>query len=566
MRKQESAPEISTAVGAAVVLLALAGICALLASHLLIGALRLAAGVLAGAGLGMLVLPIARRWLPRQRRRLLAAALALLVAAALTVPAAVDSRTPPLEDQAVAVLEPLDEHDHITSVPDPPDPAASPVLIRRADGSAQLLRAGRLDPLEPADGDVLALSADGSRLLRIGEDSTRVLALPEDSAPVPEAVLPGQVLALADDRAVARACEDETCRLSGYDLAAAAETEGPAAGTDADDEDAEGTDADDETAQGADAGGEATEGADAEEALPAVWTVGDAAETRGPDPAGTQLPAASATEQPPGLLEATQLTGLVPGVPLRFDPAQGWLQLDPATGFPLGEVLAGPEQHCRIAVTTPVRDGASLQETGPQTVSVCSEPDGSMTARAHRDGAMLWESAPSPAGQWQVRLESGRVLAVGTEAGADVPGEIVASSQQADWGAPGGTALQEADALVARLGIDGDRMVAANATGQLLAYDTADGTNLWTLPLPEPEGMHGVLEAGTVVALDRLDRTHPLQPRHGRRLRIVDAATGQITQQAVVTDEVTALKGLSGGRALVTTAEHTLLLGPVPAA
>src|SRR5690625_7675850 len=78
--------------------------------------------------------------------------------------------------------------------------------------------------------------------------------------------------------------------------------------------------------------------------------------------------------------------------------------------------------------------------------------------------------------------------------------------------------------------------------------------------------MHGDLDAATVVALDRLDRTHPLQPRHGRRLRIVDAATGQITQQAVVTDEVAAQKGLSDGRALVTTAEHTLLLGPVPAA
>src|SRR5690625_7421914 len=73
--------------------------------------------------------------------------------------------------------------------------------------------------------------------------------------------------------------------------------------------------------------------------------VGDAAETRGPDPAGTQLPAASATEQPPGLLEATQLTGLVPGVPLRFDPAQGWLQLDPATGFPLCEELSGLATH-----------------------------------------------------------------------------------------------------------------------------------------------------------------------------------------------------------------------------
>lgn len=523
MSEEDTGPEISTAVGAGVVLLALAGICALLGSHLLIGALRLAAGVLAGAGLGVLVLPAARSWLPR-RRRLLAAALALLVAAALTVPAAVDSRTPPLEDRAVAVLEPLDEQDHITSVPDPQDPAASPVLIRRADGSAQLLRAGRLDALEPAGGDVLALSADGSRLARIGEHSTQVLSLPEDSAPVPEAVLPGQVLALGGDLAVARACEGEVCRLSGYDLAAAAGTEGPA-----------------------------------------VWTVGDASETRGPDPAGTQLPAVAETEQPPGLLDATDLTGLVPAVPLRFDPAQGWLQLDPATGFPLGQVLAGPEQHCRIAATTPPRDGASPHETGPQTVTVCSEPDGSMTARAHRDGAMLWESAPSPAGQWQVRLESGRVLATGTENGADVPGEIVASPQQSDWTAPGGTALQEADALVARLGIDGDRMVAANATGQLLAYDTADGTNLWTLPLPGPEGLRGVLESGTVVALDRLDRTHPLQPRHGRRLRIVDAATGQITQQAVVTEEITALAGLSGGRALVTTAEHTLLLGPVPA-
>src|SRR5690625_5093771 len=52
VRKQESAPEISTAVGEAVVLLALAGICALLASHLLIGALRLTAGVLAGQAWG----------------------------------------------------------------------------------------------------------------------------------------------------------------------------------------------------------------------------------------------------------------------------------------------------------------------------------------------------------------------------------------------------------------------------------------------------------------------------------------------------------------------------------
>ena len=46
----EHAPDAATALGLAVVLLALAGICALLGGHFLLGVLRLAAGVLAPIG------------------------------------------------------------------------------------------------------------------------------------------------------------------------------------------------------------------------------------------------------------------------------------------------------------------------------------------------------------------------------------------------------------------------------------------------------------------------------------------------------------------------------------
>lgn len=185
-----------------------------------------------------------------------------------------------------------------------------------------------------------------------------------------------------------------------------------------------------------------------------------------------------------------------------------------------------------------------------------------MTARAHQDASLLWQSQPSPAGQWSVRLEDGRVLATGTQAGADTRGELVASADQADWTAPGGRALNEAATLTARLGIDGSRMVVTNTAGQLLAYDTADGANTWTQPLPDPAGMRGTLEDGTVVVTVPAERTEALQSRRARQLRVLDAATGEVTHQSVLTEEMVSFRGLSGGRALVTTEDRTVLLGP----
>src|SRR5699024_1447705 len=111
-------------------------------------------------------------------------------------------------------------------------------------------------------------------------------------------------------------------------------------------------------------------------------------------------------------------TGVLPTVPLSFDPAQGWVQLDPATGFPVGRILAGPEEECRLAATGAAAGGTDAREPAPQVLTVCSAEDGAMTAAAYRDGTELWDSAPSPAGDWSVRLEGGRVLAAGTEEGA----------------------------------------------------------------------------------------------------------------------------------------------------
>src|SRR5699024_7598470 len=137
---------------------------------------------------------------------------------------------------------------------------------------------------------------------------TEVLLL-DPTASTPDGGFParsfeGTPLALVGDTIVLRSCADGFCRLSGYDLTAPEEPS---------------------------------------------WVVSAPSETRGPDPAGAEVPARRDT--PPGLLDALRTTGVMPVVPLSFDPAQGWVQLDPATGFPVGRILAGPEDECRIAAT-----------------------------------------------------------------------------------------------------------------------------------------------------------------------------------------------------------------------
>ncbi|MDN5822210.1 MAG: hypothetical protein L0H39_12070, partial [Brachybacterium sp.] len=127
-----------TTLGAAVVLLALAGICALLGSHFVLGALRLAAGLLTGLGLGAALLAVlagrGARLAPRPRV-LIAAGTALATGLVLTVPAVLATRVDPLEDRAAASLEALGEGDTVHSLPSPD----SPVLVRRAEGTAEVL-------------------------------------------------------------------------------------------------------------------------------------------------------------------------------------------------------------------------------------------------------------------------------------------------------------------------------------------------------------------------------------------------------------------------------------------
>lgn len=513
--RPDPAPDTATALGLAVVLLALAGISALLGAHFLLGALRLAAGLLAGAGAGVLLIALLGGRLRRRVRTLLAAGLALVVALALSVPAVLAARPAPLDRAAAAEIAPLGEEDAISSAPS----GQGPVLVRRADGSAQLLDASTgVQDVGTAPGDVLALSADGTRLVQVSGETTRVRPLDagggDGGAGTVE--VPGTPLALDGDLLVVRTCEDDVCRLRGIDLAAPTE---------------------------------------------ALWTVMDAEETRGPDPSGVEVPARAGSA--PGLLDATEETGVLPAVPLRFDPVQGWLQIDPATGFPVGGILAPADADCRIAATPAPPDPQSVQEQGPLVLTVCTAEDGALTAAAHHDGSRLWESAPSPAGDWRVRLDAGRVLAAGTEAGTTTEGEILASEGGADWIAPGGDGLRQAEAFTARVGIDGTRMVLANEAGQLLAYDTANGANSWTLPLDDPDAeVRGSLAAGTAVVADEIERERPLDPRGAQRLRVIAAQDGEVTAELLLAEEIRALHPAAGGRALVTTEAQTVLIGP----
>lgn len=210
-------PDTTTAIGVAVTLLALAGLCAVLGQHFLVGWLRLAAGLLAGVGAGALVIVA----LGRFRRAVAfgtAGLVAVLLAAALTVPAVLSARPTPLEDAARVSIPALADGDRVTSLP----LEGSPVLVRRADGTAELLRGTRVDTVDTADRDRVALSADGTRLIRVTGTpaETAVLDLPADDAPQVRAIVPGAPLAMEGDLLVLRTCTAGMCRISGHDLAA----------------------------------------------------------------------------------------------------------------------------------------------------------------------------------------------------------------------------------------------------------------------------------------------------------------------------------------------------------
>src|SRR5699024_10351946 len=112
----------------------------------------------------------------------------------------------------------LDDGDAVHSVPGPD----APVLVRRADGSAQLLGRGAPVDVDAAAEDVLALSADGTRLIRAADGRT-VVSRVGDGALGEGVEVAGIPLALSEDLLVVRECEEddaEASTLSGYDLAA----------------------------------------------------------------------------------------------------------------------------------------------------------------------------------------------------------------------------------------------------------------------------------------------------------------------------------------------------------
>ncbi|GAA1734023.1 hypothetical protein [Brachybacterium phenoliresistens] len=500
------AHDAATLLGFAVASLALGGVCWMLGAHLLIGALRLAAGMLMGLGAGLTVLAILARLRPGRRGsgRGPAAALGLALALALTVPAAIAHRPDSLADAAIARLAPLAEGDGIIAGRDPD----APVLIHRATGPDELLDPadGSLRTLPEADGDRVLLAADGTRVLLAGAGSTRVLdATAPGAAPPLLAEVAGTPIALAGDLLVVQEPTQTGCATRGHDLATG------------------------------------------EEAAAALWTLVDATE------GGCEATRALVGDDAPA--------AVLPTVPVRTDPRQGILQMDPATGFPVGQVLARAQEHCRAHVTGPEpAPPGSRPGTEDLVLLVCSGEDGALSVRAFAGGAPLWASAPSPAGQWEVRADAGRVIATGTEQGTDVPGEIVASRERAAWSAPGGPVITAAGDFRARLGIDGTAMVVVNSGAQTVAYDTANGRQLWALPASGPDAeVTGSSAHGTSIVLDPAVRSDALDPRDAQRLRVVDA-DGTVTAELVLRERPGSLHPLPGGRALVGTGDALLLI------
>ena len=503
--------------GAAIVALALAGIAALIADRLLRGDLQILASILAGvAAVCAALVPLRHRHL---RIKAVAAVLGLAVTAMLVVPGWVSTRPERLADVAAVRLAPLGDGDRVVAPPVP----SGPVLIRRADGTAQLVLGTTVHEVEASAGEVLALDHTGTHLARIADGATELLAL-RSSSPSRIAQLPGTPVSLGDGVLVMRDCSDGICRMSGYDLAAVG-------------------------------------GSEPDEEAP-LWAVTVPDEERGPDPAGVMLDPAA---PPAGALDAIRATGLLAPIPVRYDDAQGWIQVDPHTGFPVGQVISAASEPCRVAVTTD-RTGAE-----PLVMTVCAEHDGALVAAALRHGEELWRSEASPTGTWRVTMDSARVIARGTETGTDTEGEIVASEAQDAWWAPGGVLLESADPIRARIGMNGSIMLVENAHGQVVAYDTATGENPWTLPAAESTGSaehgqqpavaRGALGSRGAAVIDGAPRTRPLEPRNARRIRLVDA-DGHISGQWIVADQVTAVPAADAFGAVLSTDEASWLLRP----
>lgn len=499
----------------AVLCAALGGIGLLLSGLWLLGWLHILAWLLLGVALGSALLAglamVARRFRARWRM-LLAGLTAGALAAAMTVPAVLDTRPQALADVALARTAPLIRDDQVVSVP----VAGAPVLIRYGDGAGTLLSAQGAETIPAQKGTALGLSADGRWLVQAGPERTVLtgLAGPASSQGGGEAVsIPGTLLALTADTAITHHCEADTCRLSGFPLE----------------------------------GGEPA----------ARWSVLDSADPVGQDGEGHEF---DPTGSLPPLGRAFATTGLVPSAPVRFDPAQGWVWIDPATGVAVGRVLARPTETCHaVSTTAAARDAAPLQAPNPAAVLLCAEGNGVLTAHGIEGGAERWVSEGSPSGAWRAEVTQGAVLATGTETGTDVQGEMIASPAQSAWQAPGGDLLDAAVPMTARFGIDAAVILGVDADHRVVGYDSVTGQSLWSAGA---EGeVRGALSPGSAVTVDQAPRRAPLDPTGATRLRIGDPARGLASRTVVTRDDIREVRAVGVRQALVVTDEATYLIG-----
>lgn len=491
----------------AVALAAVGAACWIVGEHRLQAPLRLLGGAIAGLTLGPLVLVVAGR---ARRGRVVAVALAVLAALALTVPAVLAHRVGTLDGVEPAGLAPLGADDQVVSVAGTDEPSA--ILVRRAAGASQLVADDGMavTDLATAAGDVAALSADGRYVTVAHAGSTQVASA---SDPARSRTVVGTPVGLVGDVLVVRVCADERCDERGYDLRGTGPLDEP------------------------------------------TWTVDVDVDAPVADAEGAALTIGGPA---PSAADVGRQAGVLPDAVVRRAAGQGWAWVDPATGHLHGRVIAPDDGSCRVVAPASLDDDGAV----PPVVAVCAAADGALTASASRDGAPLWTSDASAPGDWTVRIDGGRVIADGTQSESGTAGEIVATEHDAAWSEPGGETVAEAGPYRAQVGVDGMDVVRVTAAGQAIAHDIATGETVWAEPVSEQGGpLRGALGARTAVLLDTEARTDALDPRAATRLRVIDSATGEVTVDGWSPHPVQDVRPVSAGRALVLVDDRMLLVG-----
>lgn len=513
----------------------------LLADHFLIGALLILACVLCGAAAASVLAAFVSA--TSQRAKTGPVALAVLVAVGLLIPQFLASR---YEDLATAGV-PLPEVPPPGTVALPhadpelvvlayPEGGGHAVTIPAGDDSTPTAEKGQISSggsptstyrsllTDHGTGTTVLSSADGEFLLAVTGEETTVFRLTdttrnngesssgerEDTRDI-RGPLPGTPIAVDRATIIMRSCSpDGACTLSGY----------PWEGTDN---------------------------------TPA-WQI------REPDhPWYAQ---ADNTILDPSQSPSPATRPVLPGHAVLFDPSQGLIELDPATGFAVGQTLSTPDETCRAAVSSVASSAAAPYQAAPSdsdvVLTLCEGEDGAVTAAAWDRGHLIWQSDPSPAGQWTALADHGLLVAAGTESDTGADGELLAAGS-GPWSVPGADA--DLSTVRARVAMDGRFMSVITVDGDLVLADTRTGVGR---SLHDISGqVRGSWQHhDALVILDDVERTHPLHPRDGAmRLRVIEMTSGDVTARIRLRSTPDEVIPVPGGQVIVVTGDRAVLLG-----